>query len=188
MSGTKEQIIETAGSLIERQGYHATGLNEIVKESGAPKGSLYYYFPEGKDQITEQAIAWAAQKLVDSIQAHLQIAPGQIGQGLRQFIEGVAQAVERSNFCSGGPLQAVALETSAGVERLNQACRSAYDSLQGAFQDKLVEAGMTPQRAGELALFITAALEGAILLSRTYHSGEPLRQVGVQIEALLPQA
>lgn len=48
MSSTKEQFIETTCDLLESHGYYATGLNQIVAESGALKGSLYYHFPEGK--------------------------------------------------------------------------------------------------------------------------------------------
>ena len=42
---TREKILTTAAFLFQKNGYHATGLNEIIKESGTPKGSLYYYFP-----------------------------------------------------------------------------------------------------------------------------------------------
>ena len=56
MTNTRDQIIQTTSNLIENQGYHATGLNEIVKESGAPKGSIYYYFPDGKEGITAEAV------------------------------------------------------------------------------------------------------------------------------------
>ena len=41
MSSTRDQIIEKTCELLEAQGYHATGLNQILAESGAPKGSLY---------------------------------------------------------------------------------------------------------------------------------------------------
>jgi len=43
MSETRAKILLTMARLIEKQGYHATGLNEIIKDSGAPKGSLYYF-------------------------------------------------------------------------------------------------------------------------------------------------
>ena len=44
----RARFIETMAQLLERQGYYGTGLNEIVQHSGAPKGSLYHYFPGGK--------------------------------------------------------------------------------------------------------------------------------------------
>ncbi|MDQ2717139.1 MAG: TetR/AcrR family transcriptional regulator, partial [Chloroflexota bacterium] len=56
MNTTREQIIEATCDLLEAQGYHATGLNQILAESGAPKGSLYYYFPQGKEELTAAAI------------------------------------------------------------------------------------------------------------------------------------
>ena len=59
MTSTHDQIILVTCTLLEKQGYPATGLNEIVKESGAPKGSLYYYFPDGKEQIVSEAVLFA---------------------------------------------------------------------------------------------------------------------------------
>ena len=52
----KNRILITAAKLFQQQGYHATGLNQIVAESGAPKGSLYYYFPGGKEELAVAAI------------------------------------------------------------------------------------------------------------------------------------
>ena len=179
MSTTRDQIIETTCQLIERQGYHATGLNEIVKESGAPKGSLYYYFPEGKEEIAAQAICRSGQAIAGHIRQNL--AGGEAAEAVEQFVRRIADSVEASGFKSGGPLQTVALETAASSERLNLACRAAYTLLQGAFQEKLQESGYPELNAARMASFITSAIEGGILLSRTYHSGDPLRLVAEQL-------
>ena len=69
MSNAREQILQTTCNLLEKQGYHGTGLNEIVKESGAPKGSLYYYFPEGKEQITAEAVLQSGRVTSERIHA-----------------------------------------------------------------------------------------------------------------------
>jgi hypothetical protein len=60
-SSTREQIIETARSLLERQDYRAAALNEIVWESSAPKGSLYHCIPKGKEEIAAEAIERAGR-------------------------------------------------------------------------------------------------------------------------------
>jgi hypothetical protein len=57
--------------------------------------------------------------------------------------------------------------------------------VQGAFEAKLLRAGWEAWQAQELATFITAAIEGGIMLCRTYHSGEPLRVVAVQLKHLI---
>ncbi len=68
---TRDHIIDTTSQLLEQQGYFATGLNQIVQESGAPKGSLYYYFPEGKEELTAEAIERSAAKFSGIIRTEL---------------------------------------------------------------------------------------------------------------------
>jgi TetR/AcrR family transcriptional repressor of lmrAB and yxaGH operons len=180
MRSTKEQFIATTCDLLEAQGYHATGLNQIVAESGAPKGSLYYYFPEGKEELTAEAIARTGETLAERIRANL--ADGADAAGaIRRFIERIADGVEASGYRSGGPLLTVAMETATSSERLNLACRAAYTHLQGAFADRFVADGYGEGQAAQLATFVTAAIEGGTILSRTYHSGDPLRLVARQV-------
>jgi TetR/AcrR family transcriptional regulator, lmrAB and yxaGH operons repressor len=184
MTSTREQILTATCTLMEMQGYHATGLNEIVKASGAPKGSLYYHFPQGKEEIAAQAVLQSGQLLAERTRAGL-AADASPSAAVGALAETIAGYIETSGFQAGGPLQAVAVETASTSERLNAACREAYQLLQAAFEDKLREAGIAPERAAQLAGLITAAFEGGIILSRTYHSGDPLRRVGAEIAAVL---
>lgn len=184
MSNAREQILQTTCALLERQGFHGTGLNEIVKESGAPKGSLYYYFPDGKDQITAEAVLQSGQLTAERIRAGLSESSS-ASKAVYDFVLNIADNVELSGFAAGSPLTAVAMETATKSERINQACREAYGALQAAFREKLLECGFTRIKAEELSTFITASIEGGIILSRTYHTADPLRLVGKQLKALL---
>ncbi len=184
MISTRDQIVETTCELIERQGYHATSLNEIIRKSGAPKGSLYYYFPDGKEEITEEAIRWAGQMLAERVRNILSISEDAV-EAIPHFVHDIAQHVEASGFWAGGPLQTVALETATTSDRLNLACREAYTMLQKAIKEKLLACGFPEERSSQLASFITASVEGAIILSRTYHSGDPLRVVAEELAELL---
>lgn len=184
MSNARNQILRTTCDLLEKQGYHGTGLNEIVKESGAPKGSLYYYFPEGKEQITAEAVLQSGQVTAERIRSGL-VGSTQAPKAIHDFILLVAENVERSGFAAGGPLTAVAMETATQSERINLACREAYGMLQAAFKEKLQESGYSRSKAEELATFITASIEGGIILSRTAHTADPLRVVANQLKVLL---
>jgi TetR/AcrR family transcriptional regulator, lmrAB and yxaGH operons repressor len=179
MNPVRQQIVESAARLFEKQGYHATGLNEIVRESGAPKGSLYHYFPGGKEQIGAETALWAAGQTAVRIQRGLALAPDPAG-AVRELALGMAAAVERSGFTAGGPLMMLAAESATQSERLNAACREAYGVLQAAFAEKL---------AGDEALaeFVLCTLEGAILLSRVQHSGDPLRRAAQELHHLLTE-
>jgi TetR/AcrR family transcriptional repressor of lmrAB and yxaGH operons len=170
MNPAKEQILEAAARLFEKQGYHATGLNEIIRESGSPKGSLYYYFPEGKEQIGAETALWSAAQMSERIRFGLSQAENP-AEAVRLLALGIAGAIEQSGFAAGGPLMMLAAESAVRSERLNIACREAYGQMQTAFSEKL-------SGNAELAEFVLTTLEGAILLSRVHHSGEPLRRAG----------
>ena len=176
MNTTRSQLIQTACSLLEQQCYHATGMNEILRVSGAPKGSLYYHFPQGKEELAEEAIALTARSLAERIRSNLALEPDSV-EAVRGFVQRIAEHVEQAQFSAGGPLTAVAIETATTSERLNLACRAAFGDIQAAFAEKLSSSGCDAQTAARLALFITAAIEGGTLLSRTAHSGDPLRTV-----------
>ncbi len=183
MNTTRDQILQTTATLLEKQGCHASGLNEIIRESGSPKGSLYYYFPEGKDQIICEAVLQSGQSTARRIRASL----GEIldpALALYDFVLDIAKNVELSGFAAGSPLTAVAMETATTSERINLACRESYSMLTDAFKEKLLASGLDAIRAQELALFITASIEGGIILSRTYHSAEPLKLVARQLQSM----
>jgi TetR/AcrR family transcriptional repressor of lmrAB and yxaGH operons len=186
MSNAREHILQTTCNLMEEQGYHGTGLNEIVKESGAPKGSLYHYFPAGKEQIASEAVLQSGNATAAQIRNGL-IASPDPAKAIYEFILEVAEHVEASGFAAGSPLTAVALETATKSERINSACREAYTLLETAFTQKLLESGYEDLQAKELGTFITASVEGGIILSRTYHSGNPLRTVAKYLQVLLSQ-
>jgi TetR/AcrR family transcriptional regulator, lmrAB and yxaGH operons repressor len=186
MGNSREQILQTTCDLLENQGFHATGLNEIVRESGAPKGSIYYYFPEGKEEIIAEAVRMAGQRTGERIRTSL-AENDDPAQAIQSFIETIAYHVEASGFRSGGPLTIVASESATTSERINRVCQEAYDQIRQAFAEKLQASGMEERKAVSLAWTINAAIEGAIILSRTYHTGEPLRQVAKLISNVIHQ-
>ncbi len=187
MSSTRDQIVETTCTLLEAQGYHATGLNQIIAESGSPKGSLYYYFPQGKEELTAEAIVRSGRIVERNIHAGLAKIK-EPAESIASFVRQIAGAVEASNYSAGGPLTTVALETVNSSERLNLVCREAYGWLRGAFAEKLVAGGFAPERAAALATFIVSAIEGGIILSRTNHSGDALRYVADELGGYLGMA
>lgn len=184
MSNAREQILQTTSELVEKQGYHGTGLNEIVRESGAPKGSLYHYFPGGKEQMVAEAVLQSGQMTSERIRAGL-TGNSSASKAIHDFVMKIAENVERSGFGAGGPLTAVAMETATRPGQLNLACRDAYGMIEAVFREKLIECGFSKRKAKDLGTFITASIEGGIILARTHHTGDPLRLVAKQLLKLL---
>ncbi len=184
MSTTRQQIVEKTSALLERQGYHATGLNQIVAESETPRGSLYYYFPQGKEELAAEAIDFNAQQIAEHTRRSLAAHADPV-EAIYQHLLHVAEHVERGNCAAGAPIAAVALETACHSERLRTTCQAAYAAFRLPFEEKLLAGNFPVERVYALALTITAAWEGAMILSRTERSARPLRIVAEEIRALL---
>lgn len=184
MSTAREKILQTASELMEKQGYCGTGLNEIIQTSGAPRGSLYYYFPDGKEQLASEAILQAGKTVSDRFCERTAAEPN-AAQAIRDFLYMVAQRMEETNFYTGTTMTMIAMETAAKSKRINQACQQGYTMLIETFRDKLLSGGMEATRAGDMAEMIIAAVEGGIILSRTYHDANHLRRIADHIFQML---
>jgi TetR/AcrR family transcriptional repressor of lmrAB and yxaGH operons len=184
MTDVREKILITMARLIEKQGYHATGLNEIIGESGAPKGSVYYYFPGGKEQIGAEAILESGRIISGRLRVLLQ---GELkpSDAIHNFLIQMAKNVEETGFGAGSPLTTASVETAITSEKINQACQDAFDLILSAIQEKFLEAGFSETDSSELSLYVTTVVEGGILMSRTYHRTEPLRMAAMHLRAYL---
>ena len=180
MSTAREKILQAASELMEKQGYHATGLNEIIQKSGAPKGSLYYYFPDGKEQLASEAILRAG-KIVSERFRDRTASESNPAQAIRDFLYMIAQRMEETKFYTGSTMTMIAMETAAKSKKINAACREGFALLIGAFKEKLLSGGMEESKAGDMAEMIIAAVEGGIILSRTYQDANHLRRIADHI-------
>lgn len=184
MNPKREQIIQTTCQLIEIQGYHATGINQILAESEAPKGSLYYYFPEGKDELVEEAIDYTGQIIAGRLQEGMD-AHENAATAVPVFLRQLAHYVHKSGYQAGGPITAVAMEAASTNERLNTACQRAYQQWQRVIEKKLLADEYPTARAQQLASVTIALIEGAIILSRTERTVTPLLNAAAELEILL---
>ncbi|PKN91032.1 MAG: TetR/AcrR family transcriptional regulator [Chloroflexi bacterium HGW-Chloroflexi-6] len=184
MSDNREKFLLTASALMEKQGYCGTGLNEILEKSGAPKGSLYYYFPDGKEQIASEVALRAGKIISGRIQERTRDQP-EAGKAIHEFLYTVALRMEETEFHTGSTITMVAMESVAQSQRINQACREAYGMIIDAFKGVLLNRGMEEAKAVGIAEMIVAAVEGGIMLSRTYQSADYLRRVADHIRQML---
>lgn len=186
MSDAKSRIIDAACQLLEQQGFHATSINEIVDRSQSPKGSLYYYFPGGKDQIAAEAIKAAGKKTADRIRENLKDITD-LAVGINDFIEMVAEQMEKTGYSAGSPLSVVAVETSTIDGPVNAACKTAYGEMMGAFAGVLSSHGLEAEEGALAAEQIVLTIEGGILLGRTFHSRDPLLRAARQLSRAISE-
>lgn len=184
---SRARFVEATAVLLRRQGYHATGLAEVVEESGAPKGSLYFHFPGGKEELAKAALERSAEVLRTKLAATMAAAKGP-GAALRAVTSTLADELEASRFQDGCPVATVALEAAAQVPALRAVCSTAYGRWQSLIEGYLGSTGMSAERVRPLANLVLSAVEGALLLSRAHADTTPLRAVGDELARMFEPA
>lgn len=183
---TRARMVATTARLLMTQGYHGTGLGQVLEEARAPKGSLYHHFPGGKEELAAEAVRRSAEEWRVAVLAVVEASPSPSPlRAVRAVCELLATRLEASAFRDGCPVATVALEASASSDLMHEACSEAYRTWQLVLADRLLAHGLPAARAARLGTTILAAVEGGLLLAKAARSGEPLRRVGEEIEALL---
>jgi TetR/AcrR family transcriptional regulator, lmrAB and yxaGH operons repressor len=172
----KESLVRTAMRLFRRQGYASTGLQQIVDESGAPKGSLYHYFPNGKESLGEAAITLAGERIHEML-SDLATRHAEPNAFLRAYCRVMAGWMAESGFRSGCPIATTLLETAPQSPSITAAGARAIDGWIDVIGGVLVRGGMARREARSRAQVVIAAMEGALILSRVRRSTRPILDV-----------
>lgn len=172
----KQSLVRTAMRLFRRQGFASTGLQQIVAESGAPKGSLYHYFPSGKEALGEAAIEMAGGMIREML-SDLASRHRDPKAFVRAYCRVMAGWMEESGFHSGCPVATTLLETAPRSPTITAAGRRAIDAWIAVVAGVLSKGGMDRREAHSRAQLIVAAMEGALILARIRRSTRPILDV-----------
>lgn len=181
---SREAFIAATGRLLRRQGYDATGVNEIVAESGAPKGSLYFHFPGGKEELALAAMLREGGKLRIAIASILD-SSDDCGEALGSLVDALAHGLESSRFQDGCPIATVTLEAATRSRAVHEAAAAVFDSWIEALEERLLVGGLDAGTARRRAVLALAAIEGALILARARQDLEPLTAVRDELVALV---
>lgn len=176
----RDAIVSTAVRLFRKQGFAATGLNQIVEESGAPKGSVYHYFPGGKEAIGAEAVVWAGQRFEQTLTELAQQTPS-AGELLRRYAAKLAGWMAKSGFKDGCPIATILLETTPASEVIRQAGDAALSGWARVIQQALEAEQVPAPRARRLAMTAFAVLEGALIQARVATRQEPILEAAEEM-------
>jgi AcrR family transcriptional regulator len=184
---TKDRFLNATAELLRMQGYSGTGLKEVTKRASAPWGSMYHFFPGGKEQLAVETIRATGEQYRQAFAKLFEIVPDPIEAISRVFLNEI-NVLDRSAFKEGCPIAATALDVASTVDAVREACAEVFASWLEEIAAAIARNGADPALAAQLAEFILATLEGAIILARTNHSTLPLRSADVGITLALRAA
>jgi len=177
MTDTRERIVDASAELLRRQGYAATGVKQIVTAARAPFGSIYHFFPGGKEELGAEAIRRSGTLYELLIPAVFDPAPDLVG-AVRAFFAGAAEHLRQTDYADACPIATVALEVSSTSEPMRQACADVFESWIAAGTPRFTAAGLSEPAARELVIAMIVALEGAFVLARAMRSTDSLQIAG----------
>lgn len=163
----RTNLTTTAIMLFRAQGFAATGLNQIVADSGAPKGSLYHYFPGGKEELGATAVEVAGVAVADALRS-IAAESVSFADFLSRYLYMVAGWLEESDFSAGCPIATVLLENAPGSESITAAGQAALDDWTDIIADVLRRDAV--EDAARQARGVLAAVEGGMLMARVQRS------------------
>ncbi|WP_448719358.1 TetR/AcrR family transcriptional regulator [Microbacterium natoriense] len=183
---TKARLAESMLELIQTSGYSGTGLNAVIEHAGAPKGSIYFHFPDGKEGLGVAAVDLAAAQF-QALIAETAASAARPALAARAAIEALAAIVSESDYRLGCPVSVVTLEMGAESARLRQACASAFESWIAPTSALLEAGGLDAEGARSLATVVVSMIEGAVIVSRAMRSTQPLVAAADAVTDLIDQ-
>src|SRR5437660_5572021 len=186
-TNTKERILETTAELFRRYGYTGTGLKQIVAQANAPFGSLYHFFPGGKQHLGEEVVRRSGQMYRELVEAVFDAAPDVV-TGTSDVFAGAAVTLRETDYADACPIETVALEVASTNEPLRQATAGVFESWIEGATERFRAAGIGDRTARELSMSLIALLEGAFVLCRATRTTEALEAAGKTAAAAVEAA
>lgn len=166
--------------MFRRQGYSGTGLNQVLAAGEAPKGSMYFHFPGGKEQLATEAVQLAGGELGVGFTAVLDTAPD-ARSGIVELGRLLAGQLEASAYREGCPVATVALEEAAESEAIRGACETVYDAWSESLASRLRSWGVPDDQADPLAALVLSSLQGALLVARVRRDAAVIEEVAHRV-------
>ncbi|MFF0552784.1 TetR/AcrR family transcriptional regulator [Streptomyces sp. NPDC004311] len=182
--GTRERLVRTASRLMQHGGYENTPVKQLVREAEATLGSLYHFFPGGKQELAVAAIHYGDEEFAALLRTGL-AARQDPAEALEAVTALLAEALEASDWRDGCPVTATALETVGRLPDLQAACALAFAHWQQLVAAKLLDSGYPEEEAHDLAITVVNTLEGAEMTSQVTQSRTPLLVAGRHLARLV---
>jgi len=170
---TRDNILTKAALLFQQQGYAATSISQIIEASEQPKGSLYFHFPGGKQEIAIVAAVQSSAFIVGLIEEIFN-SSANANEAITAVCTGFSSQLAASDYRNGCPISPMATSGEKDVDALRKSCADAYNSWLAAIEVGLKRFGINNAQCAPLASLVLSSVEGAILLSQARKNIEAL--------------
>ncbi len=171
-SDSKDRMIASARRLFREHGYLGTALSDVVTESAAPRGSIYFHFPGGKEELAGEVTLLHAADAITKIN-RAAAATHTAAQLIAAFIRRERDDLVTSNYREGCAVAPIVIESTPASDQLSDATRRAFQDLITTLAARLTEKNIPHDQAVQLATNVWSTVEGALILGRALRDPAP---------------
>lgn len=176
MNSNKITIIEKAAEIFSQKGYFGTGISEIVSSAKVPKGSFYYYFPEGKEQLVIETLWYSYENMMKKIKEDF-LKNAQNSTGLFINMLNRLEVIFNNNCVESLLITLIGIETSKSNSRINGEVQKIYEAWQSEYEHMLIEFGLNEEDAHKYRIYYFSIIHGSLISSFIKHNNEDLKIV-----------
>lgn len=174
---TRSRLVDAAATLFSRHGYAATGVKAVLSAAEATYGSLYHFFPHGKQQLGVAVLERGGDFYREMVEGFYPPGVDVVEATAASFL-GAAELLVATDFADACPIATIALEVASSDEPMRHAAAAGFESWLTVLEGRFVAAGMEQHRARDVAVELFCLIEGAFLLARTTRSTGPVVVAG----------
>jgi TetR/AcrR family transcriptional regulator, lmrAB and yxaGH operons repressor len=165
--------------VLQIRGYAGIGVAGILEASGAARGSMYFHFPGGKEELAAEALGDRSTQIARLIE-HLRSTSPDAATAVAAFAAVLATRLEDSDFQRGCALATALLDAGAEHDAVRTAVRCGYDRWLELLERRIADDGVADDPAAE-AVFVLSVLEGALILARAQRDPRPVHSAARSI-------
>src|ERR1700741_2220145 len=169
---SKERMVAAARRLFRERGYLGTALSDVVAESAAPRGSIYFHFPGGKEDLAGEVVLLHAGDPIAHIN-RAAAATSTAAQLIEAFIARIRDELVSSDYREGCAMAPVVIESTPASDHLSDATRRGFQDIIATLAARLAEKYVPHDRAVQLATQTLTSAEGALILGRALRDPQP---------------
>jgi len=177
---SRESLLNQGVGMLMRQGYHGTGLKEILDAVNIPKGSFYNYF-DSKEDFGAKVIQHYVDPFITRLTTHLQQSEADALGAIQRYYDELVIELEKNDFQGGCLLGNLMGEIGDTSPLCQQSLQMAVTRYRNLLQSGLVSAQQqgtvrTDKSAGDMADLLINTWQGALLRAKIEKSSDPVKQ------------
>lgn len=176
--------MDEAFKLFFEKGYYGLGLQELLKRCGIPKGSFYYYFPDGKNQLLCEVVERTYNNMEEVILDRILVKETAV-ESFISMVDYHIETIEGRKYLASLMMTMVSIESLHLNEEAHEVCKKLYDRWQNTYFNKLIEYGYPEDAARKKAQALFAIIHGSLISSFIKQSNEDLLLIREEIKHIL---